>query len=84
MIKYDESKNEILVNLPHDDTYEINGNTYRAWDVDFGNGTVYRIGEYNMECEVVNEDGTYKPEDEEIAFYASYDDTLYTIYTILF
>lgn len=83
MIKYTEHKDDILTDISCDGIYTINGTDYRYWDVDFGNDKVFRVAEYSMEYEVVNDDGSYIPEDYEIAYYASYDDTVKFLRSIL-
>lgn len=85
MIIYDDStKRCVLTELEPDGFVEVNGHSFKYWNVDFGNVTL-RIGEYDMDEELryFDMDDKYVALDEKFAYYASYDDTLELIKCIL-
>lgn len=86
MIKYNKNENgkTVLADTPCDGYYVVDGNRYRYWCVEFKPGYWDIIGEYDLEDAMMDDDGNINnPIDDEITFYASYDDDLDNIYSII-
>lgn len=82
MYFYDNVKDKVVAELYPSRYYTAqDGVAYRIWDIK-KDGIEYSIAEYDME-EAIRDGDDYEEIDNEIAFYASYDDTVKNVFDII-
>lgn len=81
MYYYGNVENKVFTELEPSRSYTKDGVDYSIWDIT-KDGIKYSIAEYDME-EAIRDGDDYEEIDNEIAFYASYDDTVKNVFDII-